>query len=53
MSTERELPLAQGGQLPIQIPDLAFASLSLNAAVSILGKAYGCGQCSGKYEPFL
>ncbi|XP_077291844.1 protein argonaute-1 isoform X3 [Arctopsyche grandis] len=44
MSTEREL--TPGGPEPLahlSIPDIA--SIGLNAAVSILGKAYGCGQC--------
>ncbi|XP_046622419.1 protein argonaute-2 isoform X4 [Neodiprion virginianus] len=31
-------------QLPIQVPDLS--TLRITTAVSMLGKAYGCGQCS-------
>ncbi|CAD1472990.1 unnamed protein product, partial [Heterotrigona itama] len=31
-------------QLPLQMPDLS--SLRITTAVSMLGKAYGCGQCS-------
>lgn len=34
-------------QLPLQMPDLS--SLRITTAVSMLGKAYGCGQCSGKF----
>ena len=33
-------------QMPIPMPDLS--TLRITAAVSMLGKAYGCGQCSGK-----
>jgi hypothetical protein len=32
-------------QLPIPVPDLS--TLRITTAVSMLGKAYGCGQCSG------
>lgn len=35
-------------QLPLQMPDLS--SLRITTAVSMLGKAYGCGQCSGKFN---
>lgn len=45
MSTEIELPPAGPGPM-IQLSLPSIASLGLNAAVSILGKAYGCGQCS-------
>lgn len=34
-------------QLPLQMPDLS--SLRITTAVSMLGKAYGCGQCSGEF----
>lgn len=47
MSTEREL--TPGGPEPLAhlaLPDIA--TLGLNTAVSILGKAYGCGQCGGE-----
>lgn len=33
-------------QLPLPMPDLS--TLRITTAVSMLGKAYGCGQCSGK-----
>lgn len=33
-------------QLPIPVPDLS--TLRITTAVSMLGKAYGCGQCSGE-----
>lgn len=33
-------------QLPLPMPDLS--TLRISTAVSMLGKAYGCGQCSGK-----
>lgn len=35
-------------QLPIPMPDLS--TIRITAAVSMLGKAYGCGQCSGKFS---
>lgn len=35
-------------QLPIPMPDLS--TLRITTAVSMLGKAYGCGQCSGKFK---
>lgn len=37
-------------QLPIPLPDLS--TLRITTAVTMLGKAYGCGQCSGKYSLF-
>ena len=33
-------------QMPLPVPDLS--SLRITTAVSMLGKAYGCGQCSGE-----
>lgn len=33
-------------QMPIPVPDLS--TLRITTAVSTLGKAYGCDQCSGK-----
>jgi len=33
-------------QLPLPMPDLS--TLRITTAVSMLGKAYGCGQCNGK-----
>lgn len=38
-------------QLPIPMPDLS--TLRITTAVSVLGKAYGCGQCSGKLFEYL
>lgn len=35
-------------QLPLQMPDLG--SLRITTAASMLGKAYGCGQCTGNYK---
>lgn len=34
-------------QLPLPMPDLS--TLRITTAVSMLGKAYGCGQCNGKF----
>lgn len=35
-------------QLPLPMPDLS--TLRITTAVSMLGKAYGCGQCNGKFH---
>lgn len=37
-------------QLPIPMPDLS--TLRITTAVSMLGKAYGCGQCNGEFILF-
>jgi hypothetical protein len=37
-------------QLPLPMPDLS--TLRITTAVSMLGKAYGCGQCSGEFRLF-
>lgn len=38
-------------QMPIPLPDLS--TIRITTAVTMLGKAYGCGQCSGEHLEFI